>query len=139
MTGDFSNLSFDIDNQTVLVAGAAGGIGSVVSQMLAKHGARLILLDRDAKRLDDLKSRVQGEQQFLHLDICDSEATQELFPRTCNTDVVDVWADFIVNHKWKLKSPMPPTFFKSICDKSELDRQIMAAKDKSLQVNMNFH
>jgi NAD(P)-dependent dehydrogenase (short-subunit alcohol dehydrogenase family) len=86
MNGDFSNLSFDISNQTVLVAGAGGGIGSVVSQMLATHGARLILLDRDANRLDDLKSRVQGEQHFLHLDICDCAAMQELFKTLAKKD-----------------------------------------------------
>ena len=41
-----------LDDRTVLVAGAAGGIGSIVAQRLAEAGATLVLVDSDADRLD---------------------------------------------------------------------------------------
>jgi len=39
-----------ISGSSVLVTGAGGGIGGAIARQLAKHGALLILLDRDEKR-----------------------------------------------------------------------------------------
>jgi NAD(P)-dependent dehydrogenase (short-subunit alcohol dehydrogenase family) len=41
-----------LDDRTVLVAGAGGAIGSIVSRRLAEAGATLVLVDNDASRLD---------------------------------------------------------------------------------------
>ena len=39
-------------NQTVLITGAAGGLGSALARKFAGLGAALMLLDKDSKGLD---------------------------------------------------------------------------------------
>lgn len=45
-----------LENKTVIIAGAAGGLGSVASAAFAATGANLALLGRDAGKLDELVS-----------------------------------------------------------------------------------
>ncbi|MCP4390498.1 MAG: SDR family NAD(P)-dependent oxidoreductase, partial [Gammaproteobacteria bacterium] len=42
----------EIKNKTFVVTGAAQGLGEAISLTLAKHGAKLALLDVNAERLD---------------------------------------------------------------------------------------
>lgn len=46
--------SIDSTSQTVVITGAAGAIGSATARLLASRGARLVLVDIDAGRLDAL-------------------------------------------------------------------------------------
>ena len=55
-----------LDDRTVLVAGAGGAIGSIVAQRLAEAGARLVLVDNDAGRLDALGEAL-GEARAAHV------------------------------------------------------------------------
>jgi len=48
MTTTF-NQGFDFSGKTVLVTGAAAGIGQATAQLFAEHGALLALLDRDVQ------------------------------------------------------------------------------------------
>lgn len=41
----------DFSGKSILVTGAAGGMGQVVSALLASHGAKVILLDRNEEQL----------------------------------------------------------------------------------------
>ncbi len=45
----------DIHQQYVLLTGASGGIGEPIAHTLAARGARLILLARDAQKLEALR------------------------------------------------------------------------------------
>lgn len=49
----------DLTGKTALVTGAAGGIGLEFSKVLASMGARMILLDYDARRLEDAREKVE--------------------------------------------------------------------------------
>lgn len=46
--------------RTVLITGAAGGIGRAMTRAFAGRGARCVLVDRDADRLADLARTVDG-------------------------------------------------------------------------------
>jgi len=47
---------FDIAGKSIVVAGAGGGIGSVISPRLSERGARLTLCDIDQKRLASVEA-----------------------------------------------------------------------------------
>ena len=49
----------EFGSKTALVTGAAMGIGSAVAQLLAKRGARLALLDRDAEALEQTAEKLR--------------------------------------------------------------------------------
>lgn len=48
----------EIDGAVALVTGAAGAIGSVTARKLAANGARLVLTDRDADRLEQVATQL---------------------------------------------------------------------------------
>ncbi len=45
---------FDVAGRSVVITGAAGGIGSALARRFATAGARVALLDRDEDGLDEL-------------------------------------------------------------------------------------
>ncbi|MCX6245550.1 MAG: SDR family NAD(P)-dependent oxidoreductase [Bacteroidetes bacterium] len=52
---------FDLKGKTVLVTGASSGLGKQTAITASELGARLIITGRDAKRLDETFSALQGE------------------------------------------------------------------------------
>lgn len=50
----------EFEGKTVLVTGAAGGIGQAIADRFAAQGARLVLADFDAEGLADLAARYEG-------------------------------------------------------------------------------
>ena len=70
-----------IFGQRILLTGAGGGIGGELARMLAEKGAELALVDRDADRLQQLKSSLQGYGNTLHtldFDLAAPDAPQKL-------------------------------------------------------------
>lgn len=71
---------FDLDGKAIVIAGAAGGLGSVLSRALAQRGARLILGDFDESALARLAAGWPGDgslppAHFVPLDITNAAAT----------------------------------------------------------------
>lgn len=56
---------------TILITGAASGIGAATADRLAANGARLILADRDERALRDLTGRLAGEHAIIAGDVAD--------------------------------------------------------------------
>jgi NAD(P)-dependent dehydrogenase (short-subunit alcohol dehydrogenase family) len=50
----------DFEGKTALVTGAAMGIGAAVAELLAERGARVALLDRDGRLLEELAGRLRA-------------------------------------------------------------------------------
>ena len=62
----------DFDNATVLITGAASGIGAATASRIAGGGARkLILADRDEQRLRDVAESLTVEHQLVVGDVAD--------------------------------------------------------------------
>ena len=49
----------DVGNLTVLITGAARGIGAATAELLARHGARVVLGDLDDDLAQAVADRVQ--------------------------------------------------------------------------------
>jgi NAD(P)-dependent dehydrogenase (short-subunit alcohol dehydrogenase family) len=71
-----------LQDKTILVTGAAGGIGRVVSRVLRDAAARLVLIDRPGPALTDLKGAIGDSADVRELDATDTAEVRE-----CITDV----------------------------------------------------
>ncbi|QCI68324.1 SDR family NAD(P)-dependent oxidoreductase [Phreatobacter stygius] len=73
----------DVDGLAALVTGAAGGIGLAIARRLAGGGARVILCDRDAARLQAAARDFPAEAEAMAVagDIGSEEAVEDLVAR----------------------------------------------------------
>jgi len=69
-------------DQTILVTGAAGGIGRIVSRVLHEAAARLVLVDRPGPALDELAVGLGADADVKPLDASDPRAVRELVAGT---------------------------------------------------------
>lgn len=68
---------FSVKGKVVVITGAAGILGRSISLYLARHGARVVVLDRDRKAGEELVGEIRaggGEALFLVTDVLDREA-----------------------------------------------------------------
>jgi 3-hydroxy acid dehydrogenase / malonic semialdehyde reductase len=64
--------------QTVVLTGAAGGMGRAITKALLESGRRVVLVDRDAKALQELAA-TSGNALFpIQLDVSDADAVDRL-------------------------------------------------------------
>ncbi len=66
------------DGATVLISGAAGGLGRGAAKGFAAEGARLVLSDIDDKALADLAGSLQAETAILAGNIAEEELSEDL-------------------------------------------------------------
>lgn len=66
------------DKMTVLITGAAGGFGLRAAERFAAEGARLVLSDIDASRLEEAAAGLPVETEWLAGDIADETLSQRL-------------------------------------------------------------
>ncbi|MGE4427616.1 MAG: SDR family NAD(P)-dependent oxidoreductase [Solirubrobacteraceae bacterium] len=66
--------SYDGTGRTVLITGAASGIGAGLARRLHTRGAHVALLDRDGGRLEELAATLGRRASTHELDVTDGEA-----------------------------------------------------------------
>lgn len=74
-----SNTGYVLSGRAALVTGAAGGIGAVVVEELARHGVPVAATDRDAEALVALAGKLAGQGLAVHpfpADIADAAAVE---------------------------------------------------------------
>jgi len=64
-----------LSKQTVLITGAAQGLGAAIARVFGRNGARLILMDLDAAGLAAVKDTIGGTVETLTIDLADAAAT----------------------------------------------------------------
>lgn len=74
---------FDFTGATAVVTGAASGIGAALAHALGHRGSDLVLLDRDAERLDAVTAAIRAEHPDRQLatylvDLADQTATAQV-------------------------------------------------------------
>ena len=74
---------YAFEGGTAIVTGAASGIGAALTTALAARGSNLVLLDRDAERLDEVAAAVRAAHPALAVttyvaDLSDDEATDRV-------------------------------------------------------------
>jgi NAD(P)-dependent dehydrogenase (short-subunit alcohol dehydrogenase family) len=81
-------------DQVAVVTGAAKGIGSATASLLAREGARVVLLDTDPAG-EGTASEIGGSGRFYECDVSKSEAVASAFESVCR-DLGGV--DLLVNN-----------------------------------------
>lgn len=85
--------------RSVLVTGASSGIGWHLAMLLARRGARLVLVSRRRQPLEELKQKIESEQlavpEVIECDVSDRAQVAEL-KRRCTAVVGDI--DVLVNN-----------------------------------------
>lgn len=80
--------SYGLSGKTVLITGASSGIGAAAARLFANEGAKLILLGRDAKRLQALKIEIaQASAQAFAFDITNEVALADCFQQIKTLDI----------------------------------------------------
>ncbi len=92
------SLTVDLSGQTALVTGASQGIGKAIALSLAKSGAKVACLARNAEKLAATADEIEqagGEAMVIAADATDSEAAQAAVDK-----VVEEWGklDILVNN-----------------------------------------
>ena len=80
----------DVSNLTVVVTGAARGIGAATAELLARHGARVVLGDLDEDLARAVADRVGGGALAGRLDVSDPASWREFLAQTAEAGPVDV-------------------------------------------------
>lgn len=91
---NIENISLDhskLANKNILITGCTDGIGKAVTFECAKHGANLILLAKNARKLDKLKTEIQEKYNnnpnllLFDLEKASFEHYDELYSALCET------------------------------------------------------
>jgi NAD(P)-dependent dehydrogenase (short-subunit alcohol dehydrogenase family) len=78
----------EFDNRVVVIIGAAGGLGSVVSQQFSERGAKIVLVGRDAEKLEALGATLnisRGRWMPVEADLTNEESVQRLSSKVMST------------------------------------------------------
>lgn len=62
----------ELKDKTVVIVGATGGIGSVLTQLLDKEGANLLLVSKSEDKLKNLIKKLNGKHQYFVCDLTDN-------------------------------------------------------------------
>lgn len=78
----------NLKNKVVLITGATSGLGLALAQQLAKEKCQLVLLGRDRKKLNQLKSKLGSFK--VNLLVCDLKDQRQIKTAVKKLDRVDV-------------------------------------------------
>jgi len=80
-----------MEKRTACITGAAGVLGKAVAKGLALEGMRVVLLDLDQRRLDEVQSELGSEAYTVACDISDPEEVKEAIRKmTADIGAVDI-------------------------------------------------
>lgn len=109
-----------LSDQTVLITGAAQGLGAAIARVFARQGADLILMDVAADALADTASAMAGSPQCVTTDLADSTATADAIAQ------IDRPVDVLI-HNAAILLPEPITDVSLATFRATLDVGIQAA------------
>jgi len=80
-----------LDGRVALVTGAGRGLGAATAEMLARAGAKLVLMSRTASELEEVAARISaagGTATTRVCDVCDSQAMRAAIAKIPRLDIL---------------------------------------------------
>jgi NAD(P)-dependent dehydrogenase (short-subunit alcohol dehydrogenase family) len=75
-------MQFDYNGQVVLITGAAGGFGRLAAAEFARAGAKLVLCDLDAKKLEEVRASLPAADMVIEAgDVSEEDTHRRLVER----------------------------------------------------------
>jgi meso-butanediol dehydrogenase / (S,S)-butanediol dehydrogenase / diacetyl reductase len=81
-------MAMRVNGKTVVVAGAAGGMGRAVARLLLDEGASVVLVDRDEKPLEALEAELPAGRRASSV-VCDLTDEDQVRDLAARLDIVD--------------------------------------------------
>ncbi|MEX0884425.1 MAG: SDR family oxidoreductase [Cyclobacteriaceae bacterium] len=69
---------FSVKNKVIIISGATGVLGNAISRHLAREGAQLVILGRNAAKVNDLVKEIKDEGGFAFPAVADVTREEEL-------------------------------------------------------------
>ncbi len=88
---------FSVENQVVVVTGAAGGLGCELVTILAEAGARLVLADTNASKLKELSQKIDPSGEKVLVQTCDVTQKSDLLRLVAETHEKFHSIDVLIN------------------------------------------
>jgi NAD(P)-dependent dehydrogenase (short-subunit alcohol dehydrogenase family) len=79
---------YDFKNQRALITGATSGLGARFAEVLAAHGAQVIVTGRRTERLKELCAKIGPQAQAVALDVTDPGSIAACLAQTGDIDVL---------------------------------------------------
>jgi meso-butanediol dehydrogenase/(S,S)-butanediol dehydrogenase/diacetyl reductase len=84
-----------LKEKRVVITGGASGIGKATAVRFLEEGAQLVVIDRDAEALEQLKQQVAGLSDVIQADVSDPDAVEKTF-----NEIEQLWGglDILINN-----------------------------------------
>jgi NAD(P)-dependent dehydrogenase (short-subunit alcohol dehydrogenase family) len=107
-----------VDGEVVVITGASGGVGRATAHAFARRGARIALLARGAKGLEDCRAEVEalgGRAICVPTDVADHEQVEAAAERAeAELGPIDVWVNNAMTSVFAPFSDMTPEEFERV-------------------------
>ena len=92
----------DQTGRTVVITGANGGLGEVVTRVLAERGATVVMACRDTAKAELIAEGISGDVRVKPLDLANLASVRDFAARTGELDV-------LINNAGLMNTPMKRT------------------------------
>ena len=83
-------INMNLENRTVLITGASGGIGASICKKLVDAGARLIAVGNETEKLQQLVRSLPGEHAWVSADLTAAEGVQAVADEVDRQGGIDI-------------------------------------------------
>ncbi len=104
----------NLNNSTIVLTGASGGIGAAVANVLAQQGAKLLLVGRHADSLHALAAQLPGEHHPVVADIASDSGRQVIVDQCTQAGGIDLLVNLAGTLDFRLFEQQPETVIEQI-------------------------
>lgn len=106
-----------LQGKVIAITGASSGIGALLAQQVAKHGAIPILLARSISALTDVSSRIDHEHDYHQMDVTSTKQVSTTIEQImAKHGRIDIWVNNAGYGSFQNVADMPLSLFHDMMD-----------------------